>query len=45
MAGLALARLVGPSTAKEILFTARRFAAAEALRLGLVDGVLPKAEL
>jgi enoyl-CoA hydratase/carnithine racemase len=46
MGGLdALARLVGPSTAKEILFTARRYGAAEALRLGLVDGVFPKAEL
>ena len=46
MAGLdALARLVGPSTAKEILFTARRYDAAEALRLGLVDGVFPKADL
>jgi enoyl-CoA hydratase/carnithine racemase len=46
MAGLdALARLVGPSTAKEILFTARRYDAGEALRLGLLDGVFPKAEL
>jgi enoyl-CoA hydratase len=46
MAGLdALARLVGPSTAKEILFTARRYDAAEARRLGLVDGVFPKADL
>jgi enoyl-CoA hydratase/carnithine racemase len=46
MAGLdALARLVGPSTAKEILFTARRYSAEEARRLGLVDGVFPKADL
>jgi enoyl-CoA hydratase/carnithine racemase len=41
----ALAALVGPSTAKEIFFTARRYDAAEALRLGLVNQVFPKAEL
>ena len=40
-----LARLVGPSATKEILFTARRFSADEALRMRLVDAVLPKAEL
>jgi enoyl-CoA hydratase len=46
MAGLdALARLVGPAAAKELLFTARRYRADEALRLGLVNGVFPKAEL
>ncbi len=46
MAGLdALAQLVGPATAKEILFTARRYGADEALRLGLLNGVFPKAEL
>jgi enoyl-CoA hydratase/carnithine racemase len=46
MAGLdALEQLVGPATAKEILFTARRYGAAEALRLGLLNGVFPKAEL
>jgi enoyl-CoA hydratase/carnithine racemase len=46
MAGLdALARLVGPATAKEILFTARRYGAAEALRLGLVNGVRRKEAL
>ena len=40
-----LARLVGPSTAAEMLFTARRYRAEEALRLGLVNAVVPKAEL
>ena len=40
-----LVRLVGPSAAKEIFFTARRFDAEEALRMGLVNGVFPKAEL
>jgi enoyl-CoA hydratase/carnithine racemase len=38
----ALVDLVGPSRAKEILFTARRFPAAEALRMGLVNAVEPK---
>jgi enoyl-CoA hydratase/carnithine racemase len=37
--------VVGPSFAKEIFFTARRFDASEALRMGLVNAVLPKAEL
>jgi enoyl-CoA hydratase/carnithine racemase len=41
----ALAALVGPSAAKEILFTARRYAAGEALALGLVNRVFPKAGL
>jgi len=41
----ALVALVGPSTAKEIFFTARRYRAEEALRLGLVNAVFPKAEL
>ncbi len=46
MGGLeALARVVGVSAAKEIFFTARRFDAAEALRMGLVNDVFPKAEL
>lgn len=40
-----LERIVGVSSAKEIFFTARRFDAKEALRLGLVSEVLPKAEL
>jgi enoyl-CoA hydratase/carnithine racemase len=38
-------QLVGPSATRRILFTAQRFDAAEALRIGLVDEVLPKAEL
>ena len=41
----ALVALVGPSTAKEIFYTARRYSAEEALRLGLVNDVFPKAEL
>lgn len=40
-----LAALVGPSRAKEVLFTARRFPADEALRMGLLNQVHPKAEL
>jgi enoyl-CoA hydratase len=40
-----LVDLVGPSFAKEIFFTARQFAAAEALAMGLVNRVLPEAEL
>jgi enoyl-CoA hydratase/carnithine racemase len=41
----ALIDLVGPSIAKEILFTARHFTAAEALRVGLVNRVASPAEL
>lgn len=41
----ALSALVGPSTAKEIFFTAQRYRAEAALRLGIVNGVFPKAEL
>lgn len=41
----ALVRLVGPSTAKEVLFTAQRFPAQQALARGLVTEVLPKAEI
>ncbi|MEN8184334.1 MAG: enoyl-CoA hydratase [Myxococcota bacterium] len=41
----ALVQLVGPSAAKEIFMTARRFRADEALRLGLVSGVVPKDQL
>ena len=41
----ALEAVVGPSRAKEVLFTAARYGAAEALAMGLVDRVLPKAEL
>lgn len=40
-----LARLVGPSRAEEILFTARRFGASEALRMGLLNQVAPKDQL
>ncbi len=40
-----LVNLVGPSTAKEIFFTARRFSAAEALSRGLLNEVRPKADL
>jgi enoyl-CoA hydratase/carnithine racemase len=40
-----LADLVGPSHAKEIFFTARRFDAGEALGMGLVNRVVPAAEL
>jgi enoyl-CoA hydratase/carnithine racemase len=41
----ALQALVGPSVAKEIFFTARRFGSDEAFRMGLLNGVFPKAEL
>lgn len=45
-AGLAaLARLVGPSAAKDLLFSARQLDAAEALRIGLVNAVHPAAAL
>ena len=37
--------LVGPAFAKEILFTARQFSAAEAAGMGLVNRVVPEAEL
>jgi enoyl-CoA hydratase/carnithine racemase len=40
-----LLSLVGPSSAKEIFFTARRFGAQEALARRLIDEVRPKAEL
>lgn len=41
----ALARLVGPSAAKDILFSARFIEADEALRLGLVNFVVDAAQL
>jgi enoyl-CoA hydratase/carnithine racemase len=41
----ALVELVGPAFAKEILFTARRLAAPDALRMGLVNAVVDKPEL
>ena len=40
-----LARLVGPSKAKEICITGRQVAADEALRIGLADEVVPNDEL
>ena len=40
-----LTDLVGPSATKEILFTGRQYSAHEALRLGLVNQVVPAAEL
>jgi enoyl-CoA hydratase len=40
-----LVRTVGLAAAKEIFLTARRFSAQEALAMGLVNRVLPKAEL
>jgi len=40
-----LVQVVGAAAAREIFFTARRFDAADATRLGLVNRVFPKAEL
>ena len=40
-----LARLVGMGMAKQLLYTARNIDAAEALRIGLVNAVVPQAEL
>lgn len=40
-----LVQLVGPSFAKEILFTGRQFSAEEALRMGMVNRVVPRSEL
>ena len=40
-----LVQLVGPSFAKEILFTGRQFSAEEALRMGLVNRVVARADL
>ncbi len=40
-----LVELVGPSVAKEFIFTARRYNAAQALRIGIVNEVVPAADL
>ena len=40
-----LARLVGPSKAKDLVFSGRFVAAAEALEIGLVDAVVPAADV
>lgn len=40
-----LVDVVGPSSAKEIFFTARRFTHSEALDMGLINRVIPKVEL
>jgi len=40
-----LVNIVGYAAAKEIFFTARRFSATEALRIGLVNQVVAKADL
>jgi enoyl-CoA hydratase/carnithine racemase len=40
-----LQELVGPAYTREILFTGRRFNGDEALRMGLINRLLPGAEL
>jgi methylglutaconyl-CoA hydratase len=40
-----LPRMIGRNRAKELIFSARRIKAAEALELGLVNHVVPRAEL
>jgi len=43
--GAQLPRIVGPAVAKDLLFTARVIRAEEALRVGLVNAVVPRAEV
>jgi enoyl-CoA hydratase len=43
--GAQLPRIVGPANAKELLFTAKVVQADEALRIGLVNHVVPRAEI
>jgi enoyl-CoA hydratase/carnithine racemase len=40
-----LPRLIGPSKAKDLIFSGRHVAAAEALAMGLADAVVPDAEV
>jgi enoyl-CoA hydratase/carnithine racemase len=40
-----LPRLIGPARAKDLIFTGRHMAAAEALAMGLADKVVPDAEV
>jgi enoyl-CoA hydratase len=40
-----LPRLIGPARAKEMIFTGRSVRAAEGLAIGLVDGVVPDAQV
>lgn len=44
-AALMLPRVIGRAKAKELLFTARRIGAQEALSLGLVERIVPRAQL